>query len=150
MSIKQDIHDNLIHALKSRDKTMKALWSTLLSEFQNAEKEGKHPHEFNEEESIRFINEQVKQREKASEAYQRGGADMRAESEIEEAIIIRDLLPRSERIRENLREEAIALKDKVSDRKSFGMMMKRIKTGEDFTERSHVVIRDGALDIVEN
>jgi uncharacterized protein YqeY len=150
MSIKQDIHDKLIQALKDKDKTMKALWSTLLSEFQNAEKEGKHPHEFNEAESIQFINEQVKQRIKASDAYRRGGADERAEAEIEESIIIGGLLPQSERIREKLREEALALKDKVSDKKSFGMMMKRIKTGDDFTELSRVVIHDGALVIVED
>lgn len=131
----------MIEAMKAKDKGLKTMWATLLSSLQNEEKSGKNPHEFNDAETIVFLKRQIKQRDKSAAEYAKVGSTKQAESERRESERIATLLPASEQQRDRLQSEALTIRSQA-DGRSFGAVMKAIKTGNDFTETHHVVIDD--------
>jgi uncharacterized protein YqeY len=139
MSIKNDIHERMVQAMKAKDKELKTMWATVLSALQNDEKGGKHPHEYDDRETVVFLKQQIKQRDKSAVEYDKVGSTVKAESERAESTLIASLLPESEKHRDRLQQEALAIRADV-DGRSFGAVMKAIKTGDSFTENTHVVI----------
>jgi uncharacterized protein YqeY len=151
MPIKKQIHQNMIQALKDRDRTSKTVWATLLSSLENEEKGSKTPHEFNDDEASAFLKEQIKQREKSAKAYNDVDSTDMADKELSEARMIRSLLPEIEVIREALKKKAIFLRAQAHndiDNHSFGMVMKEIKSRDDLTSKNDVMLQEKKFSII--
>jgi uncharacterized protein YqeY len=145
MTIRDTIHEDMISAWKNGNLTRKTILSTLLSSLQNEEKQGKHPHEYSDDEIIGFLKTQVRQRVKSAEEYDKVGSRDRAESERSEANVIMGFIPRSEVNRDRLRDEAVSLRGSVEDMKTFGETMKTIKGLDDPSDNDFVYVRGGRM-----
>jgi uncharacterized protein YqeY len=131
MSIKDEIRKRMTTAMRTGDRKTRLLWSTVLSELQNAEKSGRDPRGFDDAAATAFLRSQIKQRAKSAAEYRAHAvagtpagdrALEHADAEEEEAAVINEVLPAIESDRARLKTALLAVRDRA-DRKAFGHAM---------------------------
>ncbi len=80
-------------ALKSRDKVTLGTLRMVLSAVRNEEVSGKAARELGDDEVVKVLTKQAKQRREAAEAFQEGGRPEQAEAELAEEAVIKRYLP---------------------------------------------------------
>ena len=107
--IKEKIADDLKEAMRARDKvrlrTLRALRAALMEK--EIEKRGSEEDTLSEEQELRVLQKQAKQRREAIEQYEKADRSDLVEKEQEELEVIEEYLPRQledEEIREVIRE----------------------------------------------
>ena len=93
MSITEQMHLDMIAAMKARDREHAAALRMILSELQKAAKEARG--DFGEEQELRVLATEKKKRLQAAEAFRGGGRDESAAREETEAAIIASYLPQA-------------------------------------------------------
>lgn len=99
MSLKNQIQEDLIGAMKARDQDKLAVLRLLSSEIKKQELDGQA--ELGQTQLVSLLHKQIKQRKESAEQFEKGGRSEAAEKELKEADIINNYLP------EQLSEEAI-------------------------------------------
>lgn len=120
------IEKDLITALRNKDKDMLAVLRYVKSALKNVEIDLKHP--LNNDEIIKVMQQQVKQRKQAYELYIRGGRNDLAEHEQKEIEIISSYLPKSLSEKEIKQEVSKAIQElDAQSMKDMGKLMKYLK-----------------------
>lgn len=150
MSIRDEIRTRMTTAMRTGDRKSRLLWSTVLSELQNAEKSGRDPHGFNDAAVTAFLRSQIKQRVKSAGEYRAHAvagtpagarALAHADAEEEEAAVINGVLPAIEGDRARLKAALLASRDRA-DRKAFGHAMGVIARATAINADAAVTITD--------
>jgi len=117
------ISDDIVAALKNKDKTRLAVLRMLKSTLKYHEIEIKR--KLSEEESLKILKSQVKSREQAIELYQKGNRYDLSEIEQNEIKIIREYLPKPISTDELIREVSLVIKESdANSMKDMGKVMK--------------------------
>ena len=120
------IKKDLVTALKSKDKEKLAVLRYIKSAIKNAEINLKHS--LNNEEIVKVMQQQVKQRKQAYELYIKGGRNDLAEHEQREIEIISAYLPKALTKEEMTQEVADAINHlEATSMKDMGKLMKYLK-----------------------
>ena len=93
MSLKNQIQEDLINAIKSKDETKVSALRMLKAEIMKFEVAGGAKKEATDEDIISLIQKQVKQRKDSEEQFRNGGREKMANQEAEEAEILKAYLP---------------------------------------------------------
>jgi uncharacterized protein YqeY len=147
MTLKNDIHNRMIEAMKAKDSELKTIWATVLSSLQNAEKSGKHTHEFTDDETIDFLVGQIEQRRDSARQYADLNQKDKSDSELRESDLILDVLPERGAVLVELRRETSELIPQVVNKRTIGAVKKQLKAASNFHHGQHVVLNDGDLSI---
>ena len=91
MNIKEEINNNLVKALKAKEREKASVLRGLLASLKNAEIEAKG--ELKNRQVIEVLQREVKQRKEAATDYKRGKREEIAEKEEAEVKIIKEYLP---------------------------------------------------------
>ena len=91
MNIKEEINNNLVKALKAKEREKASVLRGLLASLKNAEIEAKG--ELKNRQVIEVLQREVKQRKEAATDYKRGKREELAEKEEAEVKIIKEYLP---------------------------------------------------------
>jgi len=117
---------DIVIAQKSKDKDKLAVLRYVKSALKNVEIDLKHP--LNNDEIIKVMQQQVKQRKQASELYIRGGRNDLAQHEQKEIEIISSYLPKPLTEEEMLNEVIKAIKElDAQSMKEMGKVIKHLK-----------------------
>ena len=120
------ISEDIIKALKNRDKEKLILLRSLKTALRNLEIELRRS--LTDEESLTALKKEIKSRQQAADLYIQGGREELAEHELGEAEMIKCYLPRQlsrEQVEEKVKE-AIA-KTSASSMKDMGKVMQLLK-----------------------
>jgi uncharacterized protein YqeY len=120
------IKKDLVEALKSKDKVKLTLLRYLKSALKNAEIDAGKT--LSEQEEIKILQSQIKQRQQALDLYKKGGRDDLAKHEQEEIDIISQYLPKQlseEEITEEVKKAISELN--AQSMKDMGKVMKYLK-----------------------
>ncbi|WP_274374437.1 MULTISPECIES: GatB/YqeY domain-containing protein [Synergistales] len=93
MSLLEQVHLDVIKAMKARDASRLSALRLLKAALETAATQGGRSGPLDEEEEIALVRRLVKQRREAAEAFRRGGAVERAEAEEAEALLLGGYLP---------------------------------------------------------
>jgi uncharacterized protein YqeY len=91
--LKDQLQSDLTAAMKAGDEVTKATLRMVLTAIGNEEVAGKEARTLSEEEELKVLAREGKKRREAAEAYHAGGAQERAERELEEEKVIARYLP---------------------------------------------------------
>ncbi|HUR51086.1 MAG TPA: GatB/YqeY domain-containing protein [Mycobacteriales bacterium] len=92
-ALKDRLQADLTTAMKAGDEVTKATLRMVLTAIGNEEVAGKQARSLSEDEELKVLAREGKKRREASEAYHAGGAQQRAERELEEEAVIARYLP---------------------------------------------------------
>lgn len=93
MSLLEEVHQDVVRAMKARDGVRLSALRLLKAALETAGAQGGRSGPLDEEEERALVRRLVKQRGEAAEAFRRGGAIERAEAEEAEAVLLRHYLP---------------------------------------------------------
>src|SRR4030042_5029608 len=91
--LRQQIHDDMIAAMKAKDTVTLEAVRFVWSEIKNVEIDAKH--ELGDEEVVKLLTREVKKRKEAIEMMRQGGRPELAEKDEEKGKIIEAYLPKS-------------------------------------------------------
>ncbi|WP_199034110.1 GatB/YqeY domain-containing protein [Glycomyces salinus] len=91
--LKTQLETDMRAALKSKDKVTLGTLRMVLTAVKNEEVSGSAAHELNDDEIIKVLTRQAKQRREAAEAFREGGRAEQAEAELAEEAVIKRYLP---------------------------------------------------------
>ncbi|GAB3994661.1 GatB/YqeY domain-containing protein [Glycomyces albus] len=91
--LKTQLETDMRAALKSRDKVTLGTLRMVLTAIKNEEVSGASAHELSDDEILRILTKQAKQRREAAEAFREGGRAEQAEAELAEEAVIKRYLP---------------------------------------------------------
>ncbi len=125
MSIQTKIEVDLTSAIKSKDEQSRTLLRTLKSNIKNQEIEKKD--KLNEEDIIKILQKEIKQKKDSIADYQKGGRKEMVEKENKEIKLIGKYLPKmmGKETVQKITEETIK-ETKASSLKDFGQVMKAL------------------------
>ena len=147
MSLKTDIEQHLMRAMKEGDDEKRSILRMVLSGIRYAEIEkGKKEEGLSSDEMIQFLRTEVKKRKEAAAAFAKGGRTDLSEKEVREAELLTAYLPPelSDDDLATVVKEAIAEMRAVSE-KDFGMVMKKtmeLAKGRVGGDRVSITVRD--------
>ena len=126
--LKTQLETDMRAALKARDKVTLGTLRMVLTAIKNEEVSGSAAHELSDDEVVKILTRQAKQRREAAAAFREGGREEQAEAEMAEEAVIRRYLPEqlsAEQITELVRT-AIA-EGGFSGPKDMGKVMKTVQ-----------------------
>ncbi|GAB3220260.1 GatB/YqeY domain-containing protein [Glycomyces halotolerans] len=91
--LKTQLETDMRSALKSKDKVTLGTLRMVLAAVRNEEVAGKSARELSDDEVIKVLIKQAKQRREAAEAFQDGGRPEQAQGELAEEAVIKRYLP---------------------------------------------------------
>lgn len=91
--LKTQLETDMRAALKSRDKVTLGTLRMVLTAIKNEEVSGASAHELSDDEILKILTKQAKQRREAAEAFREGGRAEQAEAELAEEAVIKRYLP---------------------------------------------------------
>lgn len=91
--LKTQLETDMRAALKSKDKVTLGTLRMVLTAIKNEEVSGASAHELSDDEIIKVLTRQAKQRREAAEAFRDGGRAEQAEAELAEEAVIKRYLP---------------------------------------------------------
>lgn len=93
-SLKERLRADLTAAMKNREKTKVATLRMALTGVANEEVAGDEARELSDEEVLRVLNREVRKRKEAAEAFAAAGRAEQARSELDEADVLGEYLPK--------------------------------------------------------
>jgi uncharacterized protein len=93
MSLKEQLHDDLTDAMRSRDELRLAALRMALTAVTNEEVAGKQARVLSDEDVLRVLGREIKKRKEAAQAFSDAGRPDRAERELAEAGVLEHYLP---------------------------------------------------------
>ena len=93
MGLVAKVSADLLSAMKSRDERRLAVLRMLKAEFQKAQADKGRSSELTEDDALALVRRLVKQRRDAAEQYKAGGAEERAQEELDEIPLLEEYLP---------------------------------------------------------
>ena len=91
--LKDRLHDDMITAMKARDELRTATLRMVLTAIGTEEVAGKVARSLSAEEELKVLGREAKKRREAAEAFRSGGAEARAQRELDEEQILAAYLP---------------------------------------------------------
>ena len=91
--LKDRLHDDMISAMKARDELRTATLRMVLTAIGTEEVAGKVARSLSAEEELKVLGREAKKRREAAEAFRSGGAETRAQRELDEEQILAAYLP---------------------------------------------------------
>ena len=91
--LKTQLETDMRAALKSKDKVTLGTLRMVLTAIKNEEVSGASAHELSDDEVVKVLTRQAKQRREAAEAFREGGRAEQAEAELAEEAVIKRYLP---------------------------------------------------------
>ena len=91
--LKDRLHDDMITAMKARDELRTATLRMVLTAIGMEEVAGKVARSLSAEEELKVLGREAKKRREAAEAFRSGGAEARAQRELDEEQILAAYLP---------------------------------------------------------
>jgi uncharacterized protein YqeY len=91
--LKTQLETDMRAALKARDKVTLGTLRMVLTAIKNEEVAGKSAHELSDDEVVKVLTKQAKQRREAAEAFREGDRPEQAEAELAEEAVIKRYLP---------------------------------------------------------
>ena len=91
--LKDRLHDDMISAMKARDELRTATLRMVLTAIGTEEVAGKVARSLSAEEELKVLGREAKKRREAAEAFRSGGAEARAQRELDEEQILAAYLP---------------------------------------------------------
>lgn len=92
-ALKDQLQADLTAAMRAGDEVTKATLRMVLTALGNEEVAGKVARKLSDEEELKVLAREGKKRREAAEAYHAGGAQVRAERELEEEAVVARYLP---------------------------------------------------------
>lgn len=93
MRLKEQLHDDMTHAMKARDLTTLGVLRMALAAITNAEVAGDEARELSDEEVLKVLQREVASRKDSAEAYTAGNRPELAAKELTEVEILQRYLP---------------------------------------------------------
>lgn len=93
-SLKSRLQSDLTAAMKNREATRLAALRMVLTGVTNEEVSGDEARELTDDEVVRVVTREVKKRKEAAEAFAAAGRPERARTELDEADVLAEYLPR--------------------------------------------------------
>lgn len=93
MSLEEQIHGDMVAAMRAKDKTLTTTLRMALAALQKEKVAGAVARELTHEEEVGVVQREVRARRDSAEAYVEGGRTERAESELAEAQVLGKYLP---------------------------------------------------------
>lgn len=93
MSLLEQVHQDIVKAMKERDEARLSALRLLKAAFETAKVQGGRSGPLSSEEEFVLVRRLVKQRKEAADAFRKGGAEDRARSEEAEAHLLSAYLP---------------------------------------------------------
>ncbi len=112
MSLKEQLVNDLTDALRQGDDTRKSTIRMLMSAINMEEVAGTQRHELGEDEALKVVAKQVKQRRDSIEEFKKAGRDDLAEKEAAEMKVLQAYMP-EQASREEIEAEARKVIDEV-------------------------------------
>ena len=91
--LKDRLHDDLTASMKARDELRTATLRMVLTAIGNEEVAGKAARTLTADEELTVLGREAKRRREAAEAFRSGGAEQRAERELDEERVLKAYLP---------------------------------------------------------
>ncbi|MCW2668506.1 MAG: hypothetical protein JWO27_403, partial [Frankiales bacterium] len=92
-ALKDQLQSDLTAAMKAQDELVRATLRMVLTAIGNEEVAGASARELTADEELKVVAREAKKRREAAEAYRSGGADVRAQRELDEEQVITRYLP---------------------------------------------------------
>jgi uncharacterized protein YqeY len=92
-ALKDQLQSDLTAAMKAQDELVRATLRMVLTAIGNEEVAGASARELTADEELKVVAREAKKRREAAEAYRSGGADVRAQRELDEEEVITRYLP---------------------------------------------------------
>jgi uncharacterized protein YqeY len=92
-ALKDQLQSDLTAAMKAQDELVRATLRMVLTAIGNEEVAGAAARQLSEDEELKVVAREAKKRREAAEAYRSGGADVRAQRELDEEQVIARYLP---------------------------------------------------------
>ncbi|MDX6641690.1 MAG: uncharacterized protein QOF12_2701 [Solirubrobacteraceae bacterium] len=92
-ALKDQLQSDLTAAMKAQDELVRATLRMVLTAIGNEEVAGAAARQLTEDEELKVVAREAKKRREAAEAYRSGGADVRAQRELDEEQVIARYLP---------------------------------------------------------
>ena len=91
--LKDRLHDDLVTSMKARDALRTATLRMVLTAIGNEEVAGKVARTLSADEELKVLARESKKRREAAEAFRAGGAEERAQRELDEQAVLESYLP---------------------------------------------------------
>ena len=91
--LKDRLHDDLVTSMKARDALRTATLRMVLTAIGNEEVAGKAARTLSADEELKVLARESKKRREAAEAFRAGGAEERAQRELDEQAVLESYLP---------------------------------------------------------
>lgn len=91
--LKDRLHSDLTTAMKARDELRTATLRMVLTAIGNEEVAGKAARTLTADEELKVLGREAKKRREAAEAFRSGGAEDRAQREVDEEAVLAEYLP---------------------------------------------------------
>lgn len=134
MLLKDKIKDDMITAMKAGEKIKLATLRSVLGAITDAETSGKTRKELEDNDVINVLKKLAKTRRESATIYVEAGAHNRADTELEEAIIIESYLP-AQLTEEETKEIIVKIIDEkdlaTQGMRGIGVVMKELKNRND-------------------
>ncbi|MDX6267979.1 MAG: uncharacterized protein QOD70_2719 [Frankiales bacterium] len=92
-ALKDQLQSDLTAAMKAQDELVRATLRMVLTAIGNEEVAGASARELTADEELKVVAREAKKRREAAEAYRSGGAEVRAQRELDEEQVITRYLP---------------------------------------------------------
>ena len=128
MSLKEKLQNDLTAAMRARDEIKSSTIRMILTSIKNEEVSGKEARDLSDAEVITVLSREAKKRREAAEAFDQAGANVRADQERAEGVVIAEYLPKqlSEEEIKALIAEAIA-ETGANSPAQMGLVMKSLQ-----------------------